>query len=98
MNAIKTAFLMVHRVDTQFWFPLFLMVPVVLGLHYFARMLANVHPFLDPSLEQGGVFQLDRSWAQYSPYFEAAPYRDLPSGCEVEQVRSFEIHLSFLTE
>jgi hypothetical protein len=65
-----------------------LMAPFMIPLFYFTKTLAVLGPYLGLSLqEKVDEFQLNRSWGQYSPYFDAAEYLELPSGCAVSQVR-----------
>ncbi|KAH7887296.1 histidine phosphatase superfamily [Phlebopus sp. FC_14] len=35
---------------------------------------------------------LQQSWAQYSPYFPAAPYEEPPAGCDIVQVNLLQRH------
>jgi hypothetical protein len=71
----------------RFFLSLVIMVPFMLSLLYFAQTLVALGPSPDLRLEDRiDTFQLNRSWAQYSPYFDAVQYLELPSGCAVSQV------------
>ncbi|KAJ7581514.1 acid phosphatase [Mycena floridula] len=38
------------------------------------------------------TFDIQKSWAQYSPYFSVTPYQSPPDGCEITQVNIIQRH------
>lgn len=71
-----------HR--PKFMHLLFLTSAISLVLIYGVHALAT--PATNPGSSTSGGFEIQKSWAQYSPYFAAGQYEDPPRHCKVVQV------------
>ena len=69
-----------------FWLVAFtLSLLLLFAAHYTNRTLSFRETLFDVSKTPG--YELEKLWAQYSPYYAAGEYQNPPPGCRVSQVR-----------